>query len=54
MSYVSTVNRETEYAKVWKKIDKIRGKYCPRPPPTLKVNNVKINDPRDVATVLVS
>ena len=52
MSYVSTVNRETEYAKVWKKIDKIRGKYCPRPPPTLKVNNVKINDLREVATVL--
>ena len=52
IEYVSTVNSATVQSKVWKRIDKIRGKHRPRPPPTLKVNNTEITDPLEVATVL--
>ena len=52
IKYVSTVNSDTVHSKVWKRVDKIRGKYCPRPSPTLKVNNSEIVNPREVANVL--
>ena len=34
--YVSTINVNTTLAKVWKRINKIRGKFTPHPPPLLK------------------
>ena len=50
--YVSTLNSNTEDAKVWKKVDKIKGKYQPKPPPTLKVNGTTLIKPKEVATAL--
>ena len=50
--YVSTLNNSTEDAKVWKKLDKIKGKYQPKPPPTLKVNGTTLIKPKEVATAL--
>ena len=50
--YVSTLNRSIEHAKVWKKVDKIKGKYQPKPPPTLKVNGTTLIKPKEVATAL--
>ena len=50
--YVSTLNNNTEDAKVWKKVDKIKGKYQPKPPPTLKVNGTTLIKPKEVATAL--
>ena len=50
--YVSTLNSSIEGAKVWKKVDKIKGKYQPKPPPTLKVNGTTLIKPKEVATAL--
>ena len=50
--YVSTLISSTENAKVWKKVGKIKGKYQPEPPPTLKVNGTTLIKPKDVATAL--
>ena len=50
--YVSTLNSSIEDAKVWKKVDKIKGKYQPKPPPTLKVNGTTLIKPKEVATAL--
>ena len=50
--YISTLNSNTEDAKVWKKVDKIKGKYQPKPPPTLKVNGTTLIKPKEVASVL--
>ena len=50
--YVSTLNSNTEDAKVWKKVNKIKGKYQPKPPPTLKVNGTTLIKPKEVATAL--
>ena len=52
MNYVSTINSYTEYGKIWKRVDKIKGKHRPRPTPTLKINNEKITEPGRVATTL--
>ena len=49
--YVSTLNSNTEDTKVWKKVDKIKGKYQPKPPPTLKVNGTTLIKPKKVASV---
>ena len=35
-----------------KKVDKIKGKYQPKPPPTLKVNGTTLIKPKEVATAL--
>ena len=50
--YVSTLNSNTEDAKVWKKVDKIKGKYQPKPPPTLKINGTALIKPKEVTTAL--
>ena len=50
--YVSTVNSTTESGRVWKKINKIKGKHSPKPPPTLKINGQTISQPKEVATSL--
>ena len=50
--YVSTVNSTTESSKVWKKVNKIKGKYSPKPPPTLKINGQTISQPKEVAQTL--
>ena len=50
--YVSTLNSSIEDAKVWKKVDKIKGKYQPKPPPTLKINGTTLIKPKEVATAL--
>ena len=50
--HVSTLNSNTEDAKVWKKVNKIKGKYQPKPPPTLKVNGTTLIKPKEVASVL--
>ena len=50
--YVSTLNSNTEDAKVGKKVDKIKSKYQPKPPPTLKVNGTTLIKPKEVATAL--
>ena len=49
---VSTLNSNTEDAKVWKKVDKIKGKYQPKPPPILTVNGTTLIKPKEVATAL--
>ena len=49
---VFTLNSSTEDAKVWKKVDKIKGKYQPNPAPTLKVNGTTLTKPKEVASVL--
>ena len=50
--YVSTLNSNAEDAKVRKKVDKIKVKYQPKPPPTLKVNGTTLINPKEVATAL--
>ena len=50
--YVSTLNSNTEDANVGKKVDKIKGKYQPKPPPTLTVNGTTLIKPKEVATAL--
>ncbi|MEL7079666.1 MAG: hypothetical protein AAGM46_27810, partial [Cyanobacteria bacterium J06582_2] len=47
--YVSTINSNTECGKVWKKVNKIKGKFSPHPPPTLKENGTIITSPQEVA-----
>ena len=51
--YVSTLNSSIEDAKVWKKVDKIKGKYQPKLPPTLKVNGTTLIKSKEAATTLV-
>ncbi|MEL6605957.1 MAG: reverse transcriptase domain-containing protein [Cyanobacteria bacterium J06614_10] len=48
-TYVSTINFKTEESKVWRRIDKIKGKHCPKPLPIIKVNGTMITDPKEVA-----
>ena len=50
-SYVSSLNSNADSSSVWKKVNKIKGKYSPRQAPSLKVNNVTINNPQEVAEV---
>lgn len=50
-TYASSVNTKTEEGKVWRKIDKIKGKHCPKPLPIIKVNGSTITDPKEVATI---
>ena len=52
--YVTTVNSQTEYGKVWKKIDKIKGKFRPKPAPILKINNTYVTEPGQVAKELAA
>ena len=52
MKFVTSVNKDTNYGKIWKRIDKIRGKYRPKAPPILKINNSWITEPREVAATL--
>ena len=49
VKYVSSVNSNTEPGKIWKKVDKIKGKYSPRPTPTLEIDGEKVTSPREVA-----
>ena len=50
--YVSILDSNTEDTEVWKKVDKVKGKYQPKPPPTLKVNGTTLIKPKEVATAL--
>ena len=50
-SYVSNIDSKTECGKVWKRVNKIKGKHNPRPLPTLKIQGNTISDPQDVANV---
>ena len=48
-AYVSGLTARTPSSKIWKKIRKIRGKYTPRPIPTLQINGNLVQSEREVA-----
>ena len=50
-SFVSTVNSYTECSKIWRKVDKIKGKHCPKPTPIIKINDEVITNAEEVANV---
>ena len=50
-SYVSSLNDSADTSSVWKKVNKIKGKFNPRPASSLKINDVSINSPEEVAKV---
>ena len=50
--YVNGINSQTAMREIWKKIRKLRGKYVPSPPPTLKEGNKIITDSEEVANKL--
>lgn len=50
--YVSEIRSETPISKIWKKINKLRGRYKGAHIPTLKVNNESIIDPSKVANII--
>ena len=39
-------------SKIWKRLQKIRGKYKPTPPPTLRANNNIVMGRQTVADIL--
>ena len=45
------MKENTDASTVWKKVNKINGKYSPKPAPSLKVNNAIVNKPEEVAQV---
>ncbi|MGL4677181.1 MAG: reverse transcriptase domain-containing protein, partial [Brevinema sp.] len=47
--YINTINSSTEIQTIWKKIQKLKGKFVPPPLPTLKINNKIITSPAVVA-----
>ena len=52
-NYLSSINQFTPLSSIWKKVQKISGKFSPTPPPILKTpNNVIIQDVGDVANML--
>jgi len=51
-TYIGTITQETSPSKVWKKIQKISGKYSPTPQPILEVNGNIVTDPTQVANMI--
>lgn len=49
--FISSINSHTPINKIWKKIDKIRGKFTPPSLPVLKQNNIEITDPTIVGNI---
>lgn len=47
--YINGINSKTPSSKIWKKIKKLSGKFVPSPLPSLKINDVIITDPNEVA-----
>ena len=52
-NFVSSVNSYTECSKIWRKVDKIKGKHCPKPTPVIKTNNEVITNAEEVANLFV-
>ena len=51
-SYVSGITSETPISKIWKKVNKLRGKYKGAHIPTLKVNDQAVVEPSEVANII--
>ena len=49
--YVSSINSRTPVRKIWRKIDKIRGKYSSPTPPVLNSNGSLISEPIEVGNL---
>ena len=52
--YVTTINPFTPITTVWKKIQKIAGKYSPNVAPVLHYQGEDVGDPGKVANILAS
>ena len=52
LCYINGINSQTPARTVWRKIKKLSGKFIPDPLPSLKVNDVLITDPSQVAEKL--
>ena len=50
--YVSNLKTGVKPKEIWKRVNKIRGKYCITPPPVLHVNNRLVTDPQETSTIL--
>ena len=50
--YINGINSKTPSRLIWKKIRKLSGKFVPSPTPCLKINNVLLTKPDDVAEKL--
>lgn len=50
--YINGISSKTPSSVVWKKIRKLSGKYVPHPTPSLKINDILITDPEEVANKL--
>ena len=53
-SFVTTVNKRTPPSAIWKRINKIAGKYTPNLPPVLKINGQCITDAVEVSNMLAN
>ena len=49
--YITSINEKTHMNKIWKKIQKIQGKYSESKQPILGIGNGLISDPNEVADV---
>ena len=47
--YINGINSKTPSRLIWRKIRKLSGKFVPSPSPTIKINDVLISDPEEVA-----
>ena len=45
------MNSYTECSKIWRKVDEIKGKHCPKPAPIIKTNNLVITNTEEVANI---
>lgn len=52
--YVGSINQRTTLHNVWKKVQKIKGKYQPTPTPALIQNGGNITNPEVVSNILAS
>ena len=53
-NFINSINRDTPMTKIWKKIKKINGKFCPNHPPCLLENNQLITDTKTVCQILAN
>ena len=51
-SFVSSINKRTPPSAVWRRVNKIAGKYTPNSPPVIKINDQYISDPLEVSNRL--
>ena len=49
LCYINGINSKTPQRLVWQKVRKLSGKFVPSPTPSLKIDNVLISKPDDVA-----